>query len=459
MSSIHQQTASLWRLSAPPTPVLKDSNLPQLRQIILNGLEDESILRLFGIAETISIHAAETLFEKSLLTNLIEARLLGEEKGKIFSYFHIQTHKGLVFLSDYSLPQGTPHDLVLPVGPSGKYLDAITIRKKVDSALDLGCGCGIQTLLLALHTTLVTATDINKHCLSLTALNARLNNIHNIELLEGSYFAPVHGRKFDLIVSNTPYVITPGKDKIYRDAKGSGDEAVMNVIQQTPEYLNEGGHAHILATWLHKKRQPPEEPIQETVKLLPVDTLLIYEKTFPPTQYASDWIYDDIPRGTPRFYWTWLQWVFWYRRMGMERFAFGSVTLRKRTGVENWFRLETAQHIAGESAGQHIHQLFLANGLDLSQLDLWDTRLIPSHLDIKKNEKGEVRRIKMKDCLVLPVKVSPFAGEVIGHLDSKRTLRQAWEKAAREQTAVPEKEADVLHVISKLIKNGYITIV
>ena len=458
MHSNKQQTASWERLSAPPPPTLKDSDLPQLRHIILNRLEDEAVLRLFNIAETISMQAAETLFGKSLLTNLLEAGLLGEDNGEIFSYFHIQTHKGLAFLSDYSLPQGTPHDLVLPVGPSGRYLESITIRKKVDSALDLGCGCGLQTLLLTAHSTLVTATDINKRCLTLTALNARLNDIHNIELLEGSYFEPVRGRKFDLIVSNTPYVITPGKDKIYRDAKGSGDEAVMNVIQQAPEYLNEGGYAHILATWLHKKRQAPEEPIQATVKPLAVDALLVYEKSFSPIQYASDWIYDDIPRGTPAFYWIWLQWVLWYRRMGMERFAFGSLTLRKQTNTAYWFRLEIAQHIAGESAGDHIHQLVLASDLNLSQFNLWDAKLLPSHLDIKKDEQGEVRRIKMKDCHVLPLKVSSFVGDVIGHLDSKRTLRQAWEKASSEQTAVPEKAADVLQVISILIKNGYLSI-
>jgi SAM-dependent methyltransferase len=458
MRSNQKQTASSRRLSAPPTPTLKDSDLPQFRQVILNGLEDESILCLFNIAESISRQAAEALFGKLLLTNLLEAGLLGEEHGEVFSYFHIQTYKGLLFLSDYSLPQGIPHDLVLPIGPSGKYLEAITIREKVDTALDLGCGCGLQTLLLAAHSTLVTATDINKRCLSLTALNARLNSIHNIELLEGSYFEPVRGRKFDLIVSNTPYVITPGKDKIYRDAKGSGDEAVMNVIQQTPEYLHEGGYAHILATWLHKKRQSAEEPLQAAVNRLAVDTLLIYEKSFTPTQYAHDWVYDDIPHGTPTFYWTWLQWIFWYQRMGMERFAFGSVTLQKRTSAENWFRLEIAQQIAGESAGDHIYQLFLASGLDVSQLDIWDMKLIPSHLEIKKDAKGEVRRIEMKDCLVLPVKVSPFVGDVIGHFDGKRTLRQAWEIASSGQTTVPEKEADVLHVISKLIKNGYIAI-
>jgi SAM-dependent methyltransferase len=458
MRSTNQQTASLKRLSAPPTPTLNDNALPELRQIILNGREGEAIHRLFGIAETISKQAAEDLFGNSLFENLIEARLLGEEKHKIFSYFHIQTYKGLVFLSDYSLPQGIPHDFVLPVGSSGRYLEAITIRKEVDSALDLGCGCGFQTLFLAIHSRLVTATDINPRCLTLTALNARLNDIHNIELLEGSYFEPVHGRKFDLIVSNTPYVITPDKTQIYRDAKGSGDQAVLNVIWQIPDFLNDGGYAHVLATWLHKKRQVPEEPIHATVKHLPVDTLLVYEQSFSPIQYANDWVYDDIPRGTPLFYWTWFQWVLWYRRMGMERFAFGSVTMRMRSGKVNRFRTETAWQIAGESAGGHIHQLFLAGDHELHLLDLWETKLIPSHLEVKKDEKGEVRRIQMKESLVLPIKVSPFVGQVIGHFDGRRTLRQAWEKAMEEEIAIPEKEADALPILLTLVNNGYLTI-
>lgn len=433
--------------------------MPELRQIILNGREEESLHLLFGIADTISRQAAEDLFGKSLFLHLIEAGLLGEEKHKIFSYFHIQTYKGLVFLSDYSLPQGIPHDFVLPVGSSGRYLEAITIRKIVDSALDLGCGCGFQTLFLAAHSQLVTATDINPRCLTLTALNARLNDIHNIELLEGSYFEPVHGRKFDLIVSNTPYVITPDKSQIYRDAKGSGDETVLNVIRQIPDFLNDGGYAHVLATWLHKKHQAPEEPIQATVKHLPVDTLLFYERSFSPIQYANDWVYDDVPRGTPLFYWTWLQWVLWYRRMGMERFAFGSVTMRMRAGKANWFRTETAWQIAGESAGGHIHQLFLAGYHELNPLDLWETKLIPSHLDVKKDEKGEVRRIQMKESFVLPLKVSPFEGQVIGHFDGRMTLRQAWEKAIKEGIAPPEKEADVLPILFTLVSNGYLTIV
>ena len=159
------------------------------------------------------------------------------------------------------MKKGIPADLVLPVGPSGKYLEAITIRQPVDTVLDVGCGCGIQTLSLTRHARLVTATDINPRCLVLTHLNARLNNIHNIELLEGSYFEPVQGRKFDLIVANTPYVITPQKTYTYRDAKDPGDSNVLNMIRTLPEYLNEGGFAHVLATWLHKTDQSHIEPI------------------------------------------------------------------------------------------------------------------------------------------------------------------------------------------------------
>lgn len=463
MSSISQeispkQTASPQRLSAPRVPMLSESDALEFHRIILDHQNEDTIHWLFTIAETVSFDAAKTTFGCPLLETLIELGLLGKSANEIFSYFHVQLYKGMVFVSDYTLPQGTPHDLVMPIGPSSKFLETITIRKKVDSALDLGCGCGLQTLFLAVHSRLVTATDINPRCLTLTALNARLNNIHNIELLEGSYFEPVHGRKFDLIVSNAPYVITPDKTQIYRDAKGSGDQAILNVIRQIPGFLNDGGYAHVLATWLHKKRQAPEETIHAAVKQLPVDTLLVYERSFSPIQYAKEWVYDDIQRGTLPFYWTWLQWASWYQRMGMERFAFGSVTMRMRAGKANWFRTETAQQIAGESAGGHIHQLFLAGDHELNPPDLWETKLISSHLEVKKDEKGEVRRIQMKESLVMPIKVSPFVGQVIGHFDGSRTLRQAWEKAISEEIAVPEKEADVLPILLTLVNNGYLTI-
>ena len=65
-------------------------------------------------------------------------------------------------------------DHVLGVGGAGLTLAGLTPRTPVRTALDLGCGCGIQTLYLLRHAEHVVATDISARALAFTAFNAAL---------------------------------------------------------------------------------------------------------------------------------------------------------------------------------------------------------------------------------------------------------------------------------------------
>ena len=96
--------------------------------------------------------------------------------------------------------------------------------------LDVGTGCGIQALQAAEHADRVVATDVNPRALELTALGAALSGIDNVELREGSWFEPVAGEQFDLIVSNPPFVISPENDFVYRDGSGGRDEVSQLVV-------------------------------------------------------------------------------------------------------------------------------------------------------------------------------------------------------------------------------------
>jgi methylase of polypeptide subunit release factors len=251
-----------------------------------------TLRRLFWRGEAVpELEAAEALVPVSL-SDLVQRGLLRQNANGVRAVFQIQVYGGLFFIVDY-LPQVQPPDVVLPIGPSGKYLASVTIRKPVESALDLGCGCGIQALLLARHAQHVTATDINPRALELTRLNATMNVLPNIETLEGSYFEPVAGRRFDLLVANLPYVITPESKYIYRDVGRPDDLPIRRNVGQIPLRLNEGGFAHVMLNRIHAADQAWWEPLEDWTKRRNVDGWLLYSHSQSPEQYTRQWLWID----------------------------------------------------------------------------------------------------------------------------------------------------------------------
>ena len=102
----------------------------------------------------------------------------------------------------------TRPDYVLGVSPASTSLAQMTMRTPVDSALDLGTGCGVQSLHLARHARRVVATDVNPRALQLSRLTAALNQVE-VDIRDGSLYEPVAGERFDLVVTNPPYVMSP----------------------------------------------------------------------------------------------------------------------------------------------------------------------------------------------------------------------------------------------------------
>src|SRR5689334_1620832 len=133
--------------------------------------------------------------------------------------------------------------VVLGVGGASTTLAGITVRKPVAAALDLGTGSGIQALHAASHAGRVTATDVNPRALEFTRLTLALSGAAPADLREGSLFDPVGAETFDLIVSNPPFVISPGARLTYRDGGMGGDDLCRTLVQQAGEHLAEGGYA------------------------------------------------------------------------------------------------------------------------------------------------------------------------------------------------------------------------
>ncbi|MCX8175744.1 MAG: class I SAM-dependent methyltransferase [Candidatus Bathyarchaeota archaeon] len=85
-----------------------------------------------------------------------------------------------------------------------------------DVVLEIGCGCGIVSLVAAKKASKVVAVDINPYAVQLTLENARLNGLEGkVEARLGNLFKPVkQNEKFNLIIFNPPYLPVKKNEKI-----------------------------------------------------------------------------------------------------------------------------------------------------------------------------------------------------------------------------------------------------
>ena len=122
--------------------------------------------------------------------------------------------------------------------------------------LDLGTGTGALALALASKypEAEVTAVDLSADALSLAKENAAATGSEGrIRFLEGSWFAPIpEGERFDLIVSNPPYLteeeMTTAEPEVVAHephsalvSGGDGLDDLRTILAEAAKYLKPGG--------------------------------------------------------------------------------------------------------------------------------------------------------------------------------------------------------------------------
>lgn len=235
-------------------------------------------------------------------------------------------------VSDIGAP-ATP-DHVLGLGGASVTLARITPRRDVGRALDLGCGAGVQVLHAARHAGRVVATDTNPRALRLTALSAALSGIpaERLDLREGSLFGPVADERFDLVVSNPPFVISPSHRFTYRDAGLPGDELSRLVVRGAAAHLAPGGQAAVLGNWLHVAGEQWTERVSEWVAGTGVNAWIVERDSQPVADYAATWLRDaGIPEG-PEFDAAMGQWLDAFADESAVEVGFGWVVLDAPVG-------------------------------------------------------------------------------------------------------------------------------
>ncbi|MFD8049265.1 methyltransferase [Streptomyces chartreusis] len=250
--------------------------------------------------------------------------------------------------------------VVLGVGGASTTLAGITVRTPVSSALDVGTGSGIQALHAAQHATRVTATDLNPRALHITALTLALSGAPAADLREGSLFEPLKDDEtYDLIVSNPPFVISPGARLTYRDGGMGGDDLCRSIVQGAGTRLNEGGFAQFLANWQHVAGEDWQDRLRSWVPR-GCDAWIVQREVQDVTQYAELWLRDagDHRGDAAEYQARYDAWLDEFEARKVRAVGFGWITLRRTSAAVPSITVEEWPHPVEQPLGDTVREHF-----------------------------------------------------------------------------------------------------
>lgn len=251
-------------------------------------------------------------------------------------------------------------DHVVGSGGASAGLAQLVIHKAVDNALDLGTGCGVQVLHLADQAQSITATDVNPRALRLARMSFALSGVRDVELLHGSLFEPVENRRFDLIVSNPPFVISPGNGPTYRESGLPGDEVCRRLVAGAAQRLTAGGWCQLLANWLLIEGEPWQERLAGWVPE-GCDAWIVQRDVQDPAEYAELWLRDSCEVGTAEYAARYDAWLDYFERRRAKGVGFGWITLRNSGAADPVVRVEEIRHAVEQPVGAYVERVL--NGL------------------------------------------------------------------------------------------------
>ncbi|QAY69838.1 DUF7059 domain-containing protein [Xylanimonas protaetiae] len=373
-------------------------------------------------------------------------------------------------------------DHVLGAGGASLTLAQVTMRDPVGRVLDLGTGCGIQALHAHRHAGSVVGTDISARALAFARLNAGLNlgDSGAFDLRLGSMLEPVAGERFDLVVSNPPFVITPHSgaagravhdalgDFEYRDGGRAGDDLVRDLVTHVGAVLAPGGTAQLLGNWEHRRGEPWQDRVGAWLDASGLDGWVIQRELLDPAEYAETWIRDGgttpdrDPAGWAAAYGAWLD---DFASRDVEAIGFGIVTLRRPEGAATLRRTEEHTGSVRQPLGAHLAASLAAHAWLAARSD---ADLLDAHLEVAPDVTEEryltpgmpdpnVVVIRQGDGLGRGVHASTALAALVGACDGELAVGQiAGAIAALFDVDAAAVRAELLPAVRGLVRDGFL---
>ncbi len=424
-----------------------------------------TLVRLFVLGDTIDPDAARRALAPSSPDHWVAAGLLRERDGGVAAVMQLAAFDHLILAVDPLWSTAILPNHVLSVGWPSRFLAQMTVRRPSRATLDVGAGCGIQAFLAAPHSDSVVGVDRNPRTVNVAAFNAQLNGLTNTEFFEGDLYSPVRDRRFDLIVANPPYVISPESRFVFRDSGLKGDEIAQRVVREGAALLEEGGFLQLICEWAHLAGQDWRGRLAGWFEGTGCDACVLRFTSVDCLTHAETWLKPepgDPPDAMPGRV---RSWVDYYRQEGIEAVSDGVISLRKRAGSGHWIRFDDTPQRVGD-CGPAVERAFLAADFLAATSD--DEALLGARLRVAPDVRWEQRLaptadgwqperyfLYIGDGLAYRGEVDLRCAGLVGRCHGEHTLREVL--AGLNQPGLPPLGADeALPVVRTMIEQGFL---
>lgn len=316
--------------------------------IFLSELEDRAqdqlklglLIRVFALGESISLSESETAFSGSTAAGLQTLGIISiNDQQEVRAALSLTPHTAqlsldragasntlwiLSDLDDHLRGGSAPKDHVMGIGGATRSLISAIPKESFAETAEIGTGNGIVALELASISNKVIATDISSRALQIARLNATLNEITNIDFVHGSLFEPLAKNKFDLVVSNPPFVIAPEGTEgwEYRSGGDRGDNLLRKIVADVAAHLKPNGLFVALGNWEHEKPSAEADLFQWIIERGSQSTL----------EYVDTWLRDGgMHEGTEEHKQLRRLWLNDFSSRGVARVSYGYIFMRQQS--------------------------------------------------------------------------------------------------------------------------------
>ena len=451
-------------------PSMKGTDVPLLLRRTKDNTPLNTLIRLFLIEVPCDMESVKLAVQPMKLESLAEAGIVQIDGVSVTAAVKLMPYKNFYIAFDLPcmLQSGSKKNYVMGIGSSTLTLANLTVRKQSRLTLDLGTGCGIHAFLAAEHSDRVIAADLNPRAVRFAEFNARLNNLSHVRCLEGDLFGPVKGKKFDLVVSNPPFVISPETQYIYRDGGMEGDRITRKIVSQVPQFLNEGGYCQILCNWAELRGQDWNDRLHKWFDGTGCDAWVMRSESLDAETYALTWIRHTEKSETGQFPQRFEKWMAYYEAQGISSMGAGLITMRRSCGRSNWFRADDAPEKMQGPCGDDI-----ARGFEMS--DFLETITDDSMLlDLQFHISPEVRlerqskpspegwldesvRLRLAKGLSYSGNIDYYVANMLIKCDGSRRLGDLLNEMAHALQTDPEKiKSSFCSIVRHLVERGFL---